>query len=90
MELQARASATDELMASGALDDMTGSSKDSLTRELEELSSGSDVENELAQLKAQIGGGAQRPMLDQGGQGTGDLGPARFDQNQQWQNGGQQ
>lgn len=65
-QLQARAAATDELMASGALDDMTGSTKDSLTRELEALSSTNDVESELAQMKAQLGGGQERPMLDQG------------------------
>jgi phage shock protein A len=52
--MQARAGAIDELLASGALDDASGSSKDSITLELERMSTGSDVESELAALKAQI------------------------------------
>lgn len=67
-QLQARAAATDELMASGALDDMTGNTKDSLTRELEALSSENDVESELARMKAELGGGQQRPGLEGGPQ----------------------
>lgn len=55
--MQARAGAMDELLASGVLEDATGSSKDDITRELEALSSTSDVENELARMKAQLGGG---------------------------------
>ena len=56
-EMQARAGAMDELLASGAMDDITGSSKDDITRELEALSSGSQVEDELARMKAQLGSG---------------------------------
>ena len=51
-QLQARAGAIDELMASGALDDATGSTKDDIQVELERLSSSSDVERELAALKS--------------------------------------
>ena len=40
-QMQARAGAIDELLASGALEDPTGTAKDDLTRELEALSSGS-------------------------------------------------
>lgn len=54
--MQARAGAIDELLASGALDDVTGTSTDSITRELDALSSQADVEAELAALK---GGGRQ-------------------------------
>jgi phage shock protein A len=57
-QMQARAGAIDELLASGALDDATGTSKDSITLELERMSSNSDVENELAAMKAQISGGS--------------------------------
>lgn len=53
-QMQARAGAIDELLASGALDDASGSSKDSITLELDRLSSTSVVEDELAQLKAQL------------------------------------
>ncbi len=51
-QMQARASAIDELLASGALDDPSGTFKDDITRELDALASGSQVENELAALKA--------------------------------------
>ncbi len=53
--LQARAGAIDELIASGALDDVTGTSKDDITAELERVSSGSDVELELSRLKGELG-----------------------------------
>ncbi|HEX8508852.1 MAG TPA: PspA/IM30 family protein [Propionibacteriaceae bacterium] len=56
-QMQARAGAIDELLASGALDDATGSTKDDITLELEQLASTSDVESELAQMKAAVGTG---------------------------------
>jgi phage shock protein A len=56
-QMQARAGAIDELLASGALDDPTGIAKDDITLELEQLASTSDVENELARMKAAIGAG---------------------------------
>ncbi len=55
--MQARAGAIDELMASGALDDPTGQTKDDITMELEQLASTSDVESELASMKASLGSG---------------------------------
>ena len=54
LQLQARASAVDELLASGALEDSTGTYKDDITRELDSLASDASVENELAALKSQI------------------------------------
>lgn len=57
-QMQARGQAIDELLASGALDDATGTSKDSITLELERMASGNDVENQLAALRAEVGGGA--------------------------------
>ena len=54
-QMQARAGAIDELLASGALEDPSGSFKDDITRELDSLASGSQVENELAALKASMG-----------------------------------
>ena len=47
-QMQARAGAIDELLACGALDDPTGTAKDDITRELEQLASTSEVENELS------------------------------------------
>src|ERR671915_578564 len=43
-QMQARAGAIDELLASGALEDPTGTAKDDITLELEQLASTSDVE----------------------------------------------
>jgi len=57
-QMQARAGAIDELLASGALDDASGTSKDSITLELERMSSNSEVEDELAAMKAQLSGGS--------------------------------
>jgi phage shock protein A len=53
-QMQARAGAIDELLASGALDDPTGLAKDDITAELERMSSTSDVELELAKLKQEL------------------------------------
>jgi len=50
-QMQARAGAIDELIASGALDDATLGGQDDISRELAALSSQSDVESELARLK---------------------------------------
>ena len=61
-QMQARAGAIDELLASGALDDATAINRgDDIGRELDALSSQSDVEAELAALKA--GGSGSRPAL---------------------------
>lgn len=64
-QMQARAGAIDELMASGALEDVSGMGKDSITVELERMASESEVENQLAALKAEIGGSAKKPELEQ-------------------------
>jgi phage shock protein A len=51
-QMQARASAIDELIASGALDDVTSvGPSDDIARELESMSSQADVEAELARMK---------------------------------------
>lgn len=55
-QMQARAGAVDELIASGALEDPTQTGQDDISRELEALSSGSDVENQLAAMKAELSG----------------------------------
>ena len=52
--LQARAGAIDGLLASGALDDLSGSS-DPIQVELDRMSSASDVELEMANLKRALG-----------------------------------
>ena len=57
--LQARAGAIDELLASGALDDPTGMAKDDITAELDRLSSSQDVELELRRLKGELPTGSR-------------------------------
>ncbi len=60
-QMQARAGALDELMASGALEDSTGTGKDSITIELERMASETEVNDQLAALKRELGGGAPEP-----------------------------
>ncbi len=62
-QMQARAGAVDELIASGALDDASSLSRgDDISRELEAMSSGADVEAELAALKG--GGASATPQIE--------------------------
>ncbi len=63
-EMTARAGAIDELLASGALEDATGTSKDSITAELERLSSNSDVEDTLAAMRAEVSAAEERPAVE--------------------------
>lgn len=61
-QMQARAGAIDELLASGALEDVSvPGGGDDIARELDALSSTSDVEAELAALKAGRAGELQAP-----------------------------
>lgn len=62
--MQARAGALDELLQSGALEDVGGT--DDIQKELDEASASADVDRELAALKAQIGSGSQPPELPSG------------------------
>jgi phage shock protein A len=57
-EMQARASAVDELIAAGTLEDFT-SDQTQLDRELAQLSSSAEVDAELARLKGELGKGAE-------------------------------
>src|SRR3989454_3238437 len=56
-EMQSRADAIDELTASGALEDFT-SDQTPLDRELAQMASASQVDEELAKLKKEVGSGA--------------------------------
>jgi phage shock protein A len=53
-QMQARAGAIDELMASGALDDVTAQPNDDIQRELDQMGSSHDVDRELARLKGEL------------------------------------
>lgn len=63
-QLQARGDAIDELLASGALEDASGTSKDNLTLELERMASANDVDNQLAAMKAEIGSAPATPAIE--------------------------
>jgi phage shock protein A len=64
--MQARAGAIDELLASGALDDPTGTNKDDIQLELDRMSSTNDVESDLARLKGEISGAPATPAIGPG------------------------
>ena len=67
-QMQARAGAIDELIASGALDDASSlNAGDDIARELESMSSQADVEAELAAMK----GGKAAPDAIESGQSAG-------------------
>jgi phage shock protein A len=55
-QMQARAGAIDELVATGALEDYT-TDQTQLDRELAQMTSQSQVDNELEQMKAELGSG---------------------------------
>jgi phage shock protein A len=63
-QMQARASAIDELTTSGALEDFT-SDQTELDRELGALASKSEVDDELAKLKSELGPGEKQKELQQ-------------------------
>jgi phage shock protein A len=83
--MQARAGAMDELLASGALTDLSAP-VDDIQKELDKVSATSQVDNELAALKLELGTGgadgargadgaddntAALPAADQSGNGNG-------------------
>jgi len=63
-QMQARASAVEELVAAGTLEDFT-SDQTQLDRELAQLSSSSQVDQDLARLKGELGGGEEQKELEQ-------------------------
>jgi phage shock protein A len=62
-QLQARASAIDELTTAGSLQDFT-SSDDDIDRQLKQISEGSQVDDELAKMKAQLGTGEAPKQIE--------------------------
>jgi phage shock protein A len=64
-EMQARASAMDELIASGTLEDFTSGDQTQLDRELAQLTSQSKVDDELEKMKAEIGTGTEKKEIEQ-------------------------
>jgi phage shock protein A len=67
--MRARASAVEELEKAGTFEDLSqlGSGEDDIDKQLRELTSGAQVDDELAKMKAELGsGGADAPALGQG------------------------
>ena len=67
--MRARASAMEELEAAGAFDDnlTLTAGQDDIDRQLAELTSGSQVDDDLAKMKAELGqGSAPSPALEEG------------------------
>ena len=66
--MRARASAVEELEKAGTFEDLTqlGSGQDDIEKQLAELTSGAQVDDELATMKAELGKGGDAPALEQG------------------------
>ena len=64
-QMQARAGAIDELVAAGTLEDFTAGDQTQLDRELAQLSSGVQVDDELARMKTELGAGTEKKELEQ-------------------------
>ena len=64
-QMQARASAIDELTAAGSLEDFT-STGDDIDRQLAQISQGGQVDDELAKMKAELGKGGGEPKEIEG------------------------
>jgi phage shock protein A len=67
--MKARADAVQELEAAGTFEDLTalGSGDDDIDRQLKQLSSGTEVDADLAKLKAELGQGSPAGQLGSGG-----------------------
>ena len=63
-QMQARASAVEELIESGTLEDITMGDKSQLDRELEQIQASNQVDRELERLKAEVGAGDTQKQLD--------------------------
>src|SRR4051812_31646735 len=70
-QMRARADAVSELEAAGTCDDLTqlGPGQDDIDRQLAQLSSGSQVDDELAKMKAELGSGDAGQPKGQLGEG---------------------
>ncbi len=65
-QMKARAGAIDELMASGALDDVVSGPRDDIQAELDRVGATNGVDAELARMKAEIGQGSEPKQIEPG------------------------
>ncbi len=80
-QMKARAGAIDELMASGALDDMVSGPRDDIQAELDRMGASHGVDAELARLKGEVGqGSAPREIEGTTAGGVNDGHPAHVTQ----------
>jgi phage shock protein A len=70
-QMQARASAVEELVESGTLEDFTADGQTQLDRELAQLASQTQVDSDLARLRAELGAGEEQKELGSSGEGSG-------------------
>ena len=63
-QMQARAAAVDELVAAGTLEDFTAGDQTELDRELQQLTTSTQVDDELAKMKAESGAGDPQKELE--------------------------
>jgi phage shock protein A len=75
-QMQARAGAIDELMASGALDDVVSGPRDDIQAELDRMGASNDVDGQLERMKAELSQGSAPRQLE-GSAGSGDGQPAQ-------------
>ena len=64
-QMQARAAAIDELTASGALEDHTGGGDD-IDRQLAAIAQTTQVDDELAKMKAELDAGSENKQIEEG------------------------
>jgi phage shock protein A len=64
--MQARAAAVNELVDTGAIDDLTAPAGSDLDAQIAALTAGTQVDAEMAKLRAEVGTGTPAPELSQG------------------------
>lgn len=84
-QLQARSGAIDELLASGALDDVSSQPGDDISAELDRMSAGNDVELELARMRQEVEGGSTEAPKALEGEGVADAAQAAEPQREEGQ-----
>ena len=75
-QMQARAAAVNELVDTGALDDLTSAPSSDLDRQIASLTAGSQVDAELAKMKAELGTSAPAGELSAAPTAEGEPAPA--------------
>jgi phage shock protein A len=70
-QMQARAGAIDELLASGALEDASGMPRDDIQAELDRMGAGGNIDLELERLKGELGQGEAPKEIGAAADGAG-------------------